>query len=85
MTSVADKIAAFGWHTQSIEGNDMQAVVDALTKARQVTDQPTAIVSHTRKGFGILPLLEKEGDINYHGKPLSKELAEQALQMIDAS
>jgi transketolase len=85
MTSVADKIVAFGWHTQSVEGNDMQAVVDALTKARQVKDQPTAIVSHTRKGFGILPLLEKEGDLNYHGKPLSKELAEQALQLIDAS
>jgi transketolase len=85
LTSVADKIAAFGWSTQTIEGNDMQAVVDALDKARQVKDQPTAIVSHTRKGFGILPLLEKEGDQNYHGKPLSKELAEKALQLIDSS
>jgi transketolase len=85
LTSVADKIAAFGWSTQTIEGNDMQAVVDALDRARQVKDQPTAIVSHTRKGFGILPLLEKEGDLNYHGKPLSKELAEKALQLIDSS
>jgi transketolase len=82
---VADKIAAFGWHTQTIEGNEMQAVVDALGKARQINDQPTALVSHTRKGFGILPLLEKEGDVNYHGKPLSKELAEQALQLIESS
>jgi transketolase len=85
MTSVADKIAAFGWNTQTIEGNDMQAVVDGLSKARQVKDQPTAIVSHTRKGFGILPLLEQEGDLNYHGKPLSKELAEKALQLIDSN
>jgi transketolase len=85
LTSVADKIAAFGWNTQTLEGNDMQAVVDGLAKARQVTDGPTAIVSHTRKGFGILPLLEKEGDVNYHGKPLSKELAEKALQLIDGS
>jgi transketolase len=85
MTSLADKIAAFGWNTQTIEGNDMQAVVDGLNKARQVKDQPTAIVSQTRKGFGILPLLEKEGDVNYHGKPLSKELAEKALQLIDSS
>jgi transketolase len=85
MTSIEDKIAAFGWNTQRVEGNDMQAVVDGLNKARQVKDQPTAIVSHTRKGFGILPLLEKEGDVNYHGKPLSKELAEKALQLIDSS
>ena len=45
-------------------------------------DRPTAIVSKTKKGFGILPLLEQEGDVNYHGKALSKPLAEKALQMI---
>ncbi len=84
LTPIADKIASFGWHTQTIEGNDMQAVLDGLEKARQVKDRPTAIVSQTRKGFGILPLLEKEGDVNYHGKPLSKELAEKALQLIDS-
>jgi transketolase len=84
MTSIADKIAAFGWHTQTIEGNDMQAVIDALEKARQVKDQPTAIVSHTRKGFGILPLLEKEGDVNFHGKPIPKALEAEALQLIDS-
>jgi transketolase len=82
LTPMADKIAAFGWHTQTIEGNEMEAVVKALEVARQVKDQPTAIVSKTKKGFGILPLLEQEGDTNYHGKPLSKALAEKALQMI---
>ena len=45
-------------------------------------DRPTAIVSKTKKGFGILPLLEQEGDVNYHGKALSKPLAEKALQLI---
>jgi transketolase len=82
LTPMADKIAAFGWHTQTIEGNDMETVVKALEAARQVKDRPTAIVSKTRKGFGILPLLEQEGDLNYHGKALSKPLAEKALQLI---
>ncbi len=82
LTPLEDKIAAFGWHTQTVEGNDMEAVMDALHKARGVMDQPTAIVSKTRKGFGILPLLEQEGDLNYHGKPLSKALAEKALQLL---
>lgn len=75
----AAKFEAFGWHTQVIEGNSMEAVLDGLAKARAVTDGPTAIVSQTRKGFGILPVLEPTGDLNYHGKPLSKELAEKAL------
>jgi transketolase len=82
MTPFADKIAAFGWHTQTIEGNDMESVVKALEIAAEVTDQPTAIVSKTQKGFGILPVLEEEGDLNYHGKPLSASLAEKALELL---
>ena len=57
-------------------------VVDTLKKVPQITDKPTAIVSQTKKGFGILPVLETTGDVNYHGKPLSKELAEKALALL---
>ena len=82
LTPMGDKIAAFGWNTQTIEGNDMESVLKALETARQVKDGPTAIVSKMRKGFGILPLLEQEGDVNYHGKALSKPLAEKVLALI---
>ena len=78
----AAKFEAFGWHTQVIEGNSMEAVVDGLAKAKAVTDRPTAIISQTKKGFGILPVIEPTGDLNYHGKPLSKELAEKALALL---
>lgn len=78
----ASKFEAFGWHTQTINGNVMEEVVEALKVARAVTDRPTAIISQTQKGFGILPVLETTGDINYHGKPLSKELAEKALALL---
>jgi len=75
----ADKIAPFGWHTQTINGNDLGEARQALETAAGVTDQPSVIVSQTQKGFGLLPVLETTGDLNYHGKPLSNELAEQAL------
>lgn len=78
----AAKFEAFGWHTQVIEGNSMEAVVEALTQVKKITDKPTAIISQTKKGFGILPVLETTGDLNYHGKPLSKELAEKALALL---
>jgi transketolase len=77
-----EKIAAFGWNVQTIDGNHMAAVVEALENAVRITDGPTAIVSRTQKGFGILPLLEEEHDLNYHGKPLSPKLAEKALALI---
>ncbi len=78
----ADKIAPFGWHTQTINGNDLGEALEALSVAASVTDQPSVIVSQTQKGFGILPVLEETGDLNYHGKPLSRELAEKALAHI---
>lgn len=83
MKPFAAKFEAFGWHTQVIEGNQMEAVVAALTKIKEVKDRPTAIISQTQKGFGILPVLQAAGDINYHGKPLSKELAEKALALLN--
>ena len=82
MTPLDAKLSAFGWHTQVIEGNNMQAVFDALKAAVAVKDRPTAIVSRTKKGFGILPVLEQEGDVNYHGKPLTPALAEKALALL---
>lgn len=85
MGDMAGKIASFGWHVQTINGNRMEEVVPALTAARSVKDQPTAIVANTKKGFGILPVLETTGDLNYHGKPLSKELAEKALALLAAN
>ncbi|MFV0444883.1 MAG: transketolase [Planctomycetaceae bacterium] len=83
LTEFQPKLEAFGWSVQTINGNDMGEVVQALEKVQQVKDRPTAIVSKTRKGFGILPVLETTGDLNYHGKPLSKELAEKALALLD--
>jgi len=77
--SFEEKIASFGWHTQTIEGNCQKSVVKALETAAQITDRPKAIISMTKKGYGILPVLEATGDSNYHGKPLSPELAEKAL------
>lgn len=82
LDSFEEKIAAFGWHTQTIDGNCQESVVEALEAAAKVTDRPKAIISKTKKGYGILPILEETGDTNYHGKPLSPELAEKALAFI---
>ncbi len=82
MRPIADKFAAFGWHTQTVNGNCQANAVAALTIATNIKDRPTCIISQTQKGFGILPLLETEGDTNYHGKPLSPALAEKAIAFL---
>lgn len=79
----AKKIEPFGWHTQTINGNNLEEVLPALDKAVAEKGRPSVIVSQTQKGFGMLPVLEAEGDTNYHGKPLSSKLAEKALALLD--
>jgi transketolase len=57
MEPVADKWRAFGWITEEIDGNDMDAVVGALARARD-GDRPKAIVLRTLPGKGV-PTLER--------------------------
>jgi transketolase len=58
MEPVAEKWRAFGWETQEIDGNDMNAIVAALNAARVPADRPHAIVLRTLPGKGV-PTLER--------------------------
>jgi transketolase len=79
MDPIDGKFSAFGWNTQAINGNDMREVIKAFERARAVKGQPSCIVSLTHKGQGILNLLRKLGDTNFHGKPIPEKHLAEAL------
>jgi transketolase len=55
---LVDKWAAFGWHVQRVNGNDLAAVLDAFDKARSLKDEkPRVILCDTLMGKGV-PFLE---------------------------
>ena len=55
---LADKWAAFGWHVQRVDGNDLPAVMAAFDTARALTeDKPRVILFDTLMGRGV-PFLE---------------------------
>jgi len=55
---LADKWAAFGWHVQRIDGNDLTAVVAAFDTARNLSEaRPRVILADTLMGKGV-PFLE---------------------------
>lgn len=55
---LADKLDAFGWFTQRIDGNDLGAVVAAFDTAKDHPEpRPRMIVCDTRMGRGV-PFLE---------------------------
>lgn len=85
MDPIDGKFAAFGWATRVINGNDMMEAVDALKWAGSVEGRPSCIVAMTRKGQGMLKLMEKLGDLNFHGKPMPAKHLEEALAEVAAS
>ena len=49
---VLGRFAAYGWHTQRIDGHDTTAVEAALVSARAETERPSLIACKTHIGFG---------------------------------
>jgi transketolase len=47
------RFRASGWHVQEIDGHDTDAIRDAITAARAVTDKPSMIACKTIIGFGF--------------------------------
>ena len=80
LSPIEDKFKAFGWHASTIDGHSLEAVLEALSDARNYPSQPQAIIATTEKGHGIVPLLKELNDENFHGQALSAEVAEKALQ-----
>ena len=77
---LADKWAAFGWHTQVIDGHDYEAIDAALDTAINVTGKPAIIICKTVKGKGVSFM---EGVVKFHGTAPSVEQSEIALQEIE--
>jgi len=50
---LAAKFAAFGFDTQRIPGNDVEAVYEAIERTKSVADKPHAIILDTIKGAGV--------------------------------
>ncbi len=64
------RFAAAGWHVQSVDGLDQDAVARAIHRARRVTDKPSMIACKTIIGYGAPT---KAGTAGAHGSPLGKD------------
>jgi transketolase len=60
------KWEAFGWHVLEINGNDIEAVIDACDMAKAIVEKPVMIVAHTIPGKGVKFM---EYDFHWHGNP----------------
>lgn len=80
---LAEKWTAFGWHTQRVDGNDLDAVVAAFDAARQLKEaRPRIIICDTLMCKGV-PFLETR-EIT-HFVRVEPDEWQQALSILDAA
>lgn len=71
-----DKWESFGWYVIEIDGNNMEAIIDACAMARAIVEKPVMIIAHTVPGKGVDFM---EYDFHWHGAPPNAEEAKKAL------
>ena len=82
LEDLKNKWEAFGWHVIEIDGNNIEAVIDACAMGRAVVEKPVMIIAHTIPGKGVDFM---ESDFHWHGYFIdspgipAKEVAKKAL------
>lgn len=76
LEDLKDKWESFGWHVIEIDGNDIEAVIDACAMGRAIVEKPVMILAHTVPGKGVDFM---EYDFHWHGAPPNHEQAVKAL------
>jgi len=79
---LAEKYASFGWEVLTIDGHDMNQIVDAFAKARSTVGKPTVILANTIKGKGVSFM---ENQAGWHGKSPNREELDASLKELGLS
>ena len=74
-----ERFAGYGWHVQSIDGHDAEAIARATRNARDETERPSIICCKTVIGWGAPT---KAGTKHVHGEALGAEEIVGARQQL---
>lgn len=77
------KFEAFNWQVQTVDGHDLNALNDALEKAKNSkSESPNVIISNTIKGKGVSFM---EDQVSWHGVAPNDEDLSRALYELGAA
>ena len=77
--AVASRWTSFGWDTEVVDGHDVEALKNAIERAKGIKGKPHMIVMKTKKSYGYIP---GEGIKANHSMPIKKEDAEKAISAL---
>lgn len=81
LEDIAAKWESFGWHTQRVDGHDLEALDKAIQAADAETGKPSMIVCDTVKGKGAF---FAEDNLGNHNMPFDYETAKEAIARLTA-
>ena len=79
---IVDKLVAFGFDVQAIDGHNFDEIEAAFAHARTVQGKPSAIVIKSVKGKGVSYM---ENNAGWHGKAPNDAEYEQAMAELNAA
>ena len=77
--AVASRWTSFGWDTEVVDGHDVEALKNAIERAKGIKGKPHMIFMKTKKSYGYIP---GEGIKANHSMPIKKEDAEKAISAL---
>ena len=79
--TLASKFEAFGWDVSHVDGHDIDALVDLLSRFKgQGGDVPHAVIARTVKGKGVSFM---ENQVGWHGKAPNGDQLKEALSELE--
>lgn len=78
---IDEKFKSFGFEVMNVDGHNMEEIISALEKAKNIKGKPTAIIANTVKGKGVSFM---ENEVAWHGKAPNDEQYEIAIKELTA-
>lgn len=82
IADLSEKYKAFRWNVIEIDGHNYNQINSVFNETKKFKGKPTVIIAHTVKGKNVSFM---ENAVEWHGKGLKKEQAEQALKELNKS
>ncbi|MCI8655080.1 MAG: transketolase [Clostridia bacterium] len=77
---IDEKFEKFGFEVITIDGHNIEKIIEALEKAKTIKEKPTCIIAKTIKGKGVSFM---ENQVGWHGKAPNDEQYNQAMDELD--
>jgi transketolase len=76
VSPIDKKFESFGWHVITIDGHNMEEIINAFDEAGRAKGKPTVVIAKTIKGKGVSFMEDQAG---WHGSAPNDEQATTAL------